>query len=183
MKQLNVAKNGYILISVMFYIAGSIYLILPDISPMVLCIAGGILLIAYGIIKIIGYFSDDLYCLAFQYDLGCGLLLIVLGIIVIVYNTGIYQYLTPGTGLLILLDSLLKIQTSKDAKAFGLESWYLILILSVITGVLGVLIITMSFREMSISHIINGIGIIFEGIMDHLFVINTVKAAKNRSLI
>lgn len=182
MNQLRIARDGYILISVIFYIAGLVYLILPEISSMALCIASGILLIVYGIIKIIGYFSNDLYCLAFQYDLGCGLLLIVVGIIVIIYNLNIQQYLSPGLGLLILLDSMLKIQISKDAKIFGLERWYLILILSIVTGVFGVLIIIMSFGEMSISRTINGCGILVEGFMNHLFIRNTVKIMKDCSL-
>ena len=29
----------------------------------------------------IGYFSKDLYCLAFQYDLACGIFLIILGVV------------------------------------------------------------------------------------------------------
>lgn len=33
---------------------------------------------------IIGYFSEDLYCLAFRYDLAYGLLLLVMGAIVLV---------------------------------------------------------------------------------------------------
>lgn len=49
-------------------------MILPSVSPMSVCIGSGIILIAYGIIKIIGYCSDDLYNLAFQHDLACGLL-------------------------------------------------------------------------------------------------------------
>ena len=94
---------------------------------MAFCIAGGILLITYGIIKIIGYLSDDLYNLAFQYDLGCGLFLIVLGMIVLVRNIRIQDHLYQGMGCLILLDSLLTIQTCGDAKKFGLETWYRIL--------------------------------------------------------
>ena len=50
---------------------------------------------AYGVIKLIGYFSDDLFCLAFQYDLGSGLALIVLGAIVIGCKERIWQYLQP----------------------------------------------------------------------------------------
>ena len=74
------------------------------------------LLLAYGIIKLIGYFAGDLYCLAFQYDLGCGLLLLVLGAVVLVMNLKVSVYLVPGLGLLILLDSLLTIQMVHDAK-------------------------------------------------------------------
>ena len=78
----------------------------------------GIILVAYGIVKIIVYLSDNLYDLAFQYDLACGIFLIVLGC-----NLRIRSYLSPGLGLLILLDAVLKVQTAKDAKVFGLEIW------------------------------------------------------------
>lgn len=83
MKKLKMARAGYLLMSAVFYISGALYMILPDVSPLGICITSGIVLIVYGIIKIIGYFSKDLYCLAFQYDLACGLFLMVLGTIVL----------------------------------------------------------------------------------------------------
>ncbi|MGN0315598.1 MAG: DUF308 domain-containing protein [Fusicatenibacter sp.] len=79
MKKVRMARGGYILISVIFNIAGIVYMMVPTISPLTLCICGGLILIAYGIVKIIGYLSDDMYDLAFQYDLACGLFLMVLG--------------------------------------------------------------------------------------------------------
>lgn len=180
--KLHIAKAGYIFISFIFYAAGLIYLILPEISVLKVCVSGGIILIAYGIIKIIGYFSDDLYCLAFQHDLGCGLLLVVIGIIVIVYNTDIKQQLSSGMGLLILFDSMLKMQTAYDARVFGLEKWYLILIFSVIASVFGVLMILMSFIGANAAHIINGLGMFAEGFMNHLFIINTVNIMEGSNL-
>ena len=116
------ARDGYIVMSIVFYIAGLTYMLLPEISPMTICISSGIALIAYGIIKIIGYCSNDLYCLAFQYDLACGIFLIVLGVIMLCSSTKLIPYLSVGLGALVLLDSLLTIQTSKDAKQFGLQT-------------------------------------------------------------
>ena len=60
MRQQKLAKMGYLVISVIFYIAGVAYMILPEVSPLVLCVISGIILIAYGVIKIIGYFSKDM---------------------------------------------------------------------------------------------------------------------------
>ena len=95
------ARDGYIVMSIVFYIAGLIYIILPEISPMTICISSGIALIAYGIIKIIGYCSNDLYCLAFQYDLACGIFLIVLGVIMLCSSTKLIPYLSVGLGALL----------------------------------------------------------------------------------
>ena len=67
LKQLKLAKNGYIVMSILFMILGICLIIWPDCSMAVFCTAVGIMLIAYGCIKIIGYFSRDFYCLAFQF--------------------------------------------------------------------------------------------------------------------
>ena len=174
MKKVRMARNRYILLSVIFYIIGIVYMIVPSIPPITLCIIGGIILMIYGIIKILGYLSDDRYCLAFQYDFACGLLLIALGIIILTCNMRIYQHLSSGLGLLILVDALLKIQISKDARKFGLEKWNWILICSVIAGALGVLIIVKPFSGTGGSRIVGGIGLLAEGIMNHLVVMETI---------
>lgn len=69
LKQLKLAKNGYIIMSVLFMVLGACLIIWPDCSMAVFCTAVGIMLIVYGLIKILGYFSRDIYCLAFQFDL------------------------------------------------------------------------------------------------------------------
>ena len=175
------ARNGYILLSVIFYIIGIVYMVVPSITTMVLCIVGGIVLIIYGIVKILCYFSDDRYCLAFQYDFACGQFLIALGIIILACNKRIYQHLSSGLGLLILLDALLKIQISKDAQMFGIEKWSRILICSIIAGALGVLIIIRPFPKMTVTRIIGGCGLLAEGFMNHLMVMETINISDGNS--
>lgn len=182
LKKLNIARNGYIFISVIFYVTGLINMVWHRVPPLMYCIVSGITLIAYGIIKIIGYLSDDLYCLAFQYDLGCGMFLIVAGLLVLGCNLRIWQYLPTGLGFLILLDGLLKIQMSKDARAFGLASWKVILILSVIAGIFGVLIVVRPFQNVNTIHIVTGCGLLVEGGLNHLVVRNTASVTKRHAL-
>lgn len=182
LKKINIARNGYIFISVVFYVTGLINMVWHRAPPLAYCIVSGIILITYGIIKIVGYLSDDLYCLAFQYDLGCGMFLIVAGILVLACNLRIWQYLPTGLGFLILLDGLLKIQMSKDARAFGLEAWKVILILSVIAGAFGVLIVVRPFQNMNMVHIVTGCGLLVEGTLNHLVVRNMVSVTKRYAL-
>ena len=93
LKKLRIARYGYILMSVVFYAAGIFCIVLPEVSPAAACFSCGIALTAYGVIKLIGYFSDDLFCLAFQYDLGFGLSMIVLGAIIMVLNVRIQEHI------------------------------------------------------------------------------------------
>lgn len=168
MKQIKFARTGYILISILFYFSGILCLMIPDISGKSIVIAGGIILIAFGIIKITGYLSKDLYCLAFQYDLACGIFLLVLGIVVLAANQKFKGYLLSAVGVLILLDSLLCIQTSMDAKRFGLSSWPAMLALSILSGTLGAVLIVTN-TQMSA-----GCGLLAEGVMRHYIVHCTV---------
>lgn len=168
MKQIKFARTGYILISILFYLSGALCLTIPDISGKAVAVAGGIILIAYGIIKITGYLSKDLFCLAFQYDFACGILLIVLGILVLTTNRKFEGYLLSAVGLLILVDSLLCIQTSIDAKKFGLSSWLGMLAFSILSAALGAALIVTN------TQMIAGCSLLAEGFMRHYIVHCTV---------
>lgn len=168
MKQIKFAKTGYVLISILFYLSGLLCLAIPNISGKIAAIAGGIILIAYGIIKITGYLSKDLYCLAFQYDFACGIFLVVLGLVVFVVNQKFKDYLLSAAGVLILLDSLLCVQTSMDAKRFGLSSWPIILVLSILSAALGAALIVTN------TQMVAGCSLLAEGAMRHYIVHCTV---------
>ena len=103
LKQLKLAKNGYIIMSVLFMVLGACLIIWPDCSMAVFCTAVGIMLIVYGLIKILGYFSRDIYCLAFQFDLAFGVLLAAVGIIIIVRRNVVVNLIFGIFGLMILV--------------------------------------------------------------------------------
>ena len=170
LKQIKIACTGYILISIVFYITGFLCIVDPELIQLHSRTLAGVILITYGIIKIIGYFSKDLYCLAFQYDFACGIFLIVLGIAVLCVGARFKDSsLLAALGILILLDSLLSIQTALDSKKFGLSSWKYILIFSMITGAFGVLVILKSTITFA------GCALLAEGGMRHYIVHHTVR--------
>lgn len=55
----------------------------PQISSEVLASVFGLIMVLFGGVKLVGYFSMDLFRLAFQYDLSFGILMIALGIVVL----------------------------------------------------------------------------------------------------
>ena len=171
LKQIKIACTGYILISIVFYITGFLCIVDPELIQLHSRTLAGTILIAYGIIKIIGYFSKDLYCLAFQYDFACGIFLIVLGITTLCISSRFKDSsLLAALGILILLDSLLSIQTALDSKKFGLSSWKYILILSMSAGTFGVLVILKSTITFA------GCALLAEGGMRHYIVQHTAKS-------
>ena len=113
LKQLKLVKNIYIVMSLLF------------------CVLG-IFLILYGAIKISGYFTRDAFCLAFQFDLAFGILLMAVGVILIARKNFAVDLIFSVFGILILADALFKIQMSVDAKRFGLALWWQILLVALV---------------------------------------------------
>ena len=175
MKKLQFARSGYIGISCIFYAAAVIYLFFPGLPPMALSCFSGVILILYGIIKFVGFFSEDLYCLAFRYDMAFGLLLMVAGVLLLVKNVSVAQYLTPGLGWMALLDNLFHIQMSKEARDFGIEEWKLVLGLSIATGILSVLLIIRGFPSPQATRILTCIVLLACGAINHCIVMLMVR--------
>ena len=179
-RQLKIAKNGYIIMSLLFVILGICLIIWPDCSLKLFCTLIGIMLIAYGCIQIVGYFSKDYYCLAFQFDLAFGILLIAVGAIIIARREQVVNLIFAIFGILILADALFKIQMSMDAKRFGLSLWWRILVVAVLTGILGVLLLIRPFDAAEIMMILVGVSFLFEGILNLCVAIYTIKILENR---
>ena len=109
-------KAAYIALSIAFVCMGLCLLIWPGISAVTICYVLGTASVLYGVIKLFGYFSEDLYQLAFQFDLAAGIFMLVIGILLLFHPDNVLTLLPTVIGLSILIDSVLKLQTAFDAK-------------------------------------------------------------------
>ena len=174
------AKTGYIVMSLLLCVFGLLLVFLPGLSLRVLGIICGILIIVFGVIKLVGYFSRDLYRLAFQYDLAFGGLLILLGIAMLIRPAAIVSFFCAAIGVAVLADGLLKVQMAIDAKKFGLRRWWLILATAVITIVFGVLLVFRPSESSSVITILLGLSLLSEGLMNLSTALTAVKIVKNQ---
>ena len=177
---MRIAKIGYIVMSVMFCIAGALFIALPDISITIIGISMGIAMIVFGIVKLVGYFSRDLFRLAFQFDLELGRLLLVLGLIVLIRPDDLMTFICIALGISILTDVLFKVQIAFDSKRFGIKSWWVILALAVVTGTIGVFLIFRSAKSAQFLTVLLGVSILAEGILNLYTVISTVLIIKHQ---
>ena len=81
MDHIKAEKRAYIVLSVAQFALGAYLIARPEQSFSIACYAIGTVLVVYGIIKLIGYFTKDMYQLAFQFDLAMGLFSLVAGCI------------------------------------------------------------------------------------------------------
>lgn len=180
---LKIARNGYIVMAVIFCALGIFLMANTEGAMKTICVLAGALFIADGIIKIIGYFSRDFYCLAFQFDLGFGILMIAMGVLILVRREAIFKLVFVVFGLLILADALLRIQMSVEAKKFGLNLWWAILIVAVVTGVFGMLLLIDPAGGARLTVIFTGIAFLLEGILKLCVVIYTVKLRNDGNVV
>ena len=180
---LKIARNGYIVMAVIFCALGIFLMVNPTKAMKIICVLAGILFIADGIIKIIGYFSRDFYCLAFQFDLGFGILMIAVGILILVRREAILRLIFVIFGLVILTDALLRIQMSVEAKKFGLKLWWAVLLIAVTTGIFGMLLLVDPAGGAKLTVIFTGVAFLLEGILKLCVVVYTVKIRENENVV
>lgn len=177
---MRVAKIGYIIMSVLLCVFGVLLIADPDISLSVIGIVCGALFIVFGLVRLVGYFSKDLYRLAFQYDLAFGLLMIALGIIMLLSPESLMNFICIALGLSIFADGLFKVQIAIDSKRFGLSTWWLIMALAVITVVVGIVLVARPSDSSRVLIVLMGVSMLCEGILDLGTVITAVKIIKHQ---
>ena len=178
---MKIAKTGYIVMSVLFCVAGILFITMPEISTEIIGVCIGIAMILFGIVKLIGYFSKDLFRLAFQFDLEFGILMMVLGVIVLFNPKNLMVFICIALGISILLDGLFKIRIAMDSRQFGIKSWWLILSLAIVTGAIGVFLIFDSVIGSQILSVLLGLTLLSEGILNLYTAISTVLIVKNQA--
>ena len=178
---MKIAKIGYIVMSVLFCAAGILFIAKPRMSTEIIGVCIGVAMILFGIVKLIGYFSKDLFRLAFQFDLEFGILLIILGVIVLFNPKNLMAFICVALGISILLDGLFKIRIAMDSRRFGIKSWWLILAFAIITGVFGVFLIYDSVVGARALSVLLGLTLLSEGALNLYTVISTVLIVKNQA--
>ena len=175
-----VAKAGYIVMSLVFCGAGVLFVAKPELSAVIISRALGAAMIVFGIIKLVGYCSKDLFRLAFQYDLGFGLLLIALGVLVLTRPAGVRDFLFIALGIAILADGFFKIQIAVDSRRFGISTWWLTLILAIATGIVGLALVFRPWDSARMLTALLGAALLAEGILNLCVAVSTVKIVSHQ---
>lgn len=179
-KRIQTAKIGYLIISTLLCALGILLVALPDFSAELFCRISGIIMLLFGFIKMIGYFSKDLYRLAFQFDLASGILLMALGIIMMLRANVMISIICIILGIYVLADALLKVQIAIDAKAFGIAKWWLILAAAVLTGIFGFLLVLRPSESARIMMVLLGLTLITEGVLNFVTILTAVKIMRHQ---
>lgn len=175
-----IAKYGYIIVSAIFCLVGLGMIIFPSPSAEAIGTFFGIAMMVFGVVKLIGYFSKDLFRLAFQYDLQFGVLFVVLGLITLIKPGNVVHFICTALGICILTDCLFKLKIAIEAKNFGIREWWLTFALAILTGFTGMVLIFHPSEVMKIVMILLGTALLTEGILNISVAISWVKIIKHQ---
>lgn len=174
------ARIGYVVISAALCVIGVLMMCRPEALVLVIGRLVGVTLGLFGVVKLIGYFSRDLYRLAFQFDLAQGILLIALSVIVLPRSEHVLSLLCVILGVTVLVDSLLRIQMSLDARRFGLRTWGLILGMAIATGVVGTVLVARPTESANALTMLMGGSLLCEGMLSLCVALCAVKILPQR---
>lgn len=181
MQRLKQIKQLYTVTTICFIIVGFILLCCPMVGLDVICKIVGIFLILHGMLRLMAYFSKELFQLAFEFDLGLGILSLILGLLMIFKSTTFIGVVAPCIGIFMIVDAAMRIQTSIEAKKFGISKWWVILVVAIIVAIIGVLLLFIPFKTAAVITRVVGLCLCFDGIMNLVVVQSTVQKIKREN--
>lgn len=180
MKHVKYVKWAYSILAATLVAVGVVFIGWPGTALSLIEKICGFILLIFGIVKLFGYFSGDLFQLAFQFDLALGIVSGIIGFVMLFHTEQMIEVMAACIGVFLLLDAALKIQTAFDSRKFGIERWWMILIAAVISAVIGALALIMPFKGANLIVRLIGLNLCMEGVLNVLVVQSTVKTIKNR---
>ena len=106
----------------------------------------------------------------------------ILGAVLIFRTSYMVEILSICVGIFILVDGALKLQTAVDAKKFGIEKWWLILVIALLVSIVGIILMVIPFAAQTVAAWIIGINLVLDGVLNICVVLSTVKTIRRKRL-
>ena len=178
MRKLKRAKWLSLLLFALMTALGIVLLIWPGVSLRVLCTLLGVLVLLFGAVKLFSYFCEDRFDLAFQCDFALGLFAVVAGLLMVARPGSVVAALHILLGVYILVDGAFKLQTALDARRFGLNRWWSVLLLALLTCACGLLLVLSPFDGARALTRLLGLALVVDGVQNFGVIIYTVRPGR-----
>lgn len=182
MKLLKSTKWIYMIFCILFIAVGAVFIILPEISVSAVGYIIGAIILLFGIIRIIGYFTDDPYSIAFQFDLALGIFAVIVGAVFLLHPHWLFSALPLSMGIFFLINGLFSVQSAVDAKRFGIRRWWIMLAFAIIGAAFGILLILNPFKSAVVMMRLTGIAFVASGIEKLIVAAITIKTKRRNKL-
>ena len=171
-------KWNLIVMSVLYLALGIFLLMVPGTALNVVCYAlGGVVLLG-AVIQLVRYFLVERGIFQSQLTLISGLVCLALGGFLILRSDIVVRILPIVFGLLVIFDSLGRVQNALELRRCGYGSWKGFLLLALLSVVLGVVMIVDPFGAMETLVMAIGVILIIESALNLLSALYTMLAVR-----
>lgn len=160
----------FIIFSAGYILLGLLLILAPETSQQLICYLLGSVAVVLGIGRIIYHFTLKDMSRAFRSDIPLGVMLILGGIYLMVRSEMVWEWLPVLLGFAIVFDSILKLQHAFDLRRAGFGYWWGGLGLSIITAILGILLVLGVFRGNALM-VYFGTVLIIDGVVNIVTII------------
>lgn len=164
-------KQNYFINAVIMVVLGLVLVIWPHSLGVLLCYLLGGALVLMGIIQLIGFLRSERLGFYNKFSMLMGIVLILLGIWICTKPHIVLSIIPVVVGVIVLLHGLMDIQYTMDIKRTGNTKWWIALIASALTLVVGLALVFNPFKAYEMSMILLGIAMLYDGGSDLVLLI------------
>ena len=148
---------------------GLVLLIWPTLSGKLICYALAVALAAYGVYRIVCYFTRDLLLTMLRRDFAAGLVSLIGAFFLLMRPELLISLLPVLFGLALLLGAVSGVQAGFDLRRMEDNRWYAPLIAAAIQGILGGVILANPFATAMVLMRFIGASLLVEGVFELVF--------------
>lgn len=149
-----------------YILPGIVLAMNPKTSILAVCYIMGACALIYGISRIVTYFRSGADTPFRVFSLFIGIAVSIFGFICVAMPSSIASIIPFMFGIVLIFDSVMKLQHSLISKSSGIRTWWLELILTVLVFAAGIFLVFNAFGVMATAVRLFGIFLIIDGVLD-----------------
>lgn len=165
----NATKTTMLLLSALYILLGIPLIVWPTGAAKFICYILGVVCTVYGTVRIIMYFKNSANTQGMF--LALSVILLLLGLALIFAAEQIIAVFGIFVGVVILINSIMRLQMALEMKQSHSDSWQLVLIFALIMTVIAIVFIINPFAAPSLAFRLSGIALCIDGGMNMYSVI------------
>ncbi len=173
---LNRFKADVVLSAVLCVITGVVVMIWPATVTLIVGRVIGVILVVMGLKHAFSYLQDKETS---RLGLASGVVIFVLGVVILIRPELVAQMVAVVVGVLLIMHGLEDMQLGVESKQCGDGSWWICILFSLATILLGVFVIVKYFQMAEVAAWFLGLALVFDGVSDLIVVVRVTRAAKH----
>jgi len=177
MKLIKETRNTLTMAAILYIVFGLVMLLIPVVVSSFICYLIASLFLVIGFMGIYSHLKRKGMGFGSSAILIFSILFLALGIFILFNPVSFVSFIPLVVGIMLIIDSVNKFQTSFDLKRNGYKKWWYMLLVSLTILLLGLLLIFNPFKSIELFIRIIGALLIFDG-LSNLFALYSYSKIK-----